>query len=106
MPLSDALERDDQYKDDPTKSSYMYFFGFKRNKFCVDMTEDTGRYARLANHRRKTQIVPQRFDWENSPRLTLFAKKRTLKRGRFRGDFQNVETPSFLQIDPNQIIAT
>ena len=53
MPLSDALERDDQYKDDPTKSSYMYFFGFKRNKFCVDMTEDTGRYARLVNHSKK-----------------------------------------------------
>ena len=76
MPLSDALERDDQYKDDPTKSSYMYFFGFKRNKFCVDMTEDTGRYARLVNHSKKDpNCAIKEVNWENSPRLTLFAKK-------------------------------
>ena len=38
------------------------------------MTEDTGRYARLANHSKKDPICATTVvDWENSSRL--FAKK-------------------------------
>ena len=32
---------------------YKYFFGFKGNNLRVDLTEDTGRYARLVNHSKK-----------------------------------------------------
>ena len=55
----------------------MYFFGFKGNNLSVDMTEDTGRSARLANHSKKDPICATTVvDWENSSRLTtLFAKK-------------------------------
>ena len=40
------------------------------------MTEDTGRYARLVNHSKKDpNCATKDANWENSPRLTLFAKK-------------------------------
>ena len=42
----------------------------------VDLTEDTGRYARPVNHSKKVpNCATKDVDWENSPRLTLFAKK-------------------------------
>jgi len=72
---SDALLREAEYQGDPTKGSYMYFFEYKGKQYCVDATDETGRYGRLINHSLKnpncaTKVVAL----EDSPRLVLIAK--------------------------------
>ena len=72
---SEALLRESEYQDDPTKGSYMYFFEFKGKQYCVDATEETGRYGRLLNHSlKKPNCATKVVALEDSPRLILIAK--------------------------------
>ena len=72
---SEAVLREAQYQGDPTKGSYMYFFEHKGKQYCVDATEETGRFGRLINHSlKKPNCATKVVAFEDSPRLILVAK--------------------------------
>jgi histone-lysine N-methyltransferase SETD8 len=63
------------YSMDITKGSYMYHFQHQGNKFCIDATEESGRYGRLLNHSRRTpNCFTKVVMLSNTPRLIFLAK--------------------------------
>ena len=72
---AEAVAREAEYKADPMKGSYMYFFEHKGKPFCVDATEESGRYGRLVNHSLKySNCSTKVFTFQDVPRLVLVAK--------------------------------
>ena len=57
------------------KGSYMYFFNYQGQKYCVDATaEIAGRFGRLINHSRLSpNCVTKVVSYNDSPRLILVA---------------------------------
>ena len=63
------------YSMDMTKGSYSYYFTFHSTKYCVDATEESGRFGRLLNHSRKhPTCVPKVVEVAGTPRLIFLAK--------------------------------
>ena len=73
---AEALAREARYKADPRKGSFMYFFEHKGKPYCVDATEESGRYGRLVNHSLKeSNCFTKVFTFQDIPRLVLVAKQ-------------------------------
>ena len=76
---ADIIEMD--YMNDASIGSYMFFFSFDGEKYCVDATEETGKLGRLINHSRKNANVAPKVvgitnpDGESLPHLMLLAKR-------------------------------
>ena len=69
------------YSMDMTKGSYSYYFPFNSKNFCLDATEESGRYGRLLNHSRKhPTCVPKVVEVAGTPRL-IFLAKHNIKAG-------------------------
>jgi len=73
-----AKEKESEYSQDITKGCYMYYFNHRDKQYCIDATEETGRYGRLLNHSCKTPncvtkvvMLPN----QDEPRLILVAKQ-------------------------------
>ena len=61
---------------DASKGCYIYYFQHKAKHYCLDATEDSGRYGRLLNHSRvKPNCITKVIEVMNSPRLILVAKQ-------------------------------
>ena len=73
---AEAEAREKEYQGDPSKGCYMYFFKHSGKHYCLDATEETGRYGRLINHgRRKANLHTKVFLFKGVPRLVLIAKE-------------------------------
>ena len=60
----EARIREQEYEKDPKIGSYMLFFTFCSQKFCIDATAESNSLGRLLNHsetRRPQQQEPQQF---------------------------------------------
>jgi len=77
MSQKEGKIREEKYSLDPTIGSYIYFFDFKGNKYCIDATQESGRYGRLLNHSCKIDNCKmKRVEYpEGTPRLILEAKR-------------------------------
>ena len=52
----------------------MYYFSWNNRQWCIDSTEDTGRYGRLINHSRKAPNCKSRlFILNDIPHLIFIA---------------------------------
>ena len=72
----EAQSREARYRADPTIGSYMYFFEHSGKQYCVDATEESGRFGRLVNHSKKNNnCFTKIFTFQNMPRLVLVAKE-------------------------------
>ena len=49
------------YSMDMTKGSYSYYFPFNSLKFCLDATEESGRFGHLLNHSHKQPTCVHRW---------------------------------------------
>ena len=73
---AEAVAREAGYKADPRKGSYMYFFEHQGKPYCVDATEESGRYGRLVNHSlKKSNCSTKVFTFADQLRLVLVAKQ-------------------------------
>nr|ALJ75659.1 SETD8 [Schmidtea mediterranea] len=71
-----ARENEAIYKQDPSKGSYMFYFRFKDNKYCVDATKESGKLGRLLNHSKlNPNCYVKVISINDSPRLAIFAKR-------------------------------
>ena len=73
-----AKEREFEYSLDITKGSYMSYFNHRNKQFCIDATEETGRYGRLINHSRKNPNCVMKvvmLHEQEVPHLILLAKQ-------------------------------
>ena len=72
-----ATLRDREYDRDPGSfGSYVYHFKHNGQRWCIDATEDTGRFGRLVNHSRRNPNCQTRVcRVGGQPRLILVAKK-------------------------------
>lgn len=74
--FKEAKEREDEYEKNPDLGSYMYFFDFKGQKWCIDATSESGRKGRLLNHSKiSNNVTTKLFAIKNEPRLILVASK-------------------------------
>ena len=70
-----AKIREEKYTMDETIGSYLFYFKENGKKYCIDATQETGRYGRLINHSCKhPNLVPKTIMVRNRPRLILVAK--------------------------------
>ena len=77
-----------KYAMDISKGSFMYFFDFKGKKFCIDATEESGRYGRLLNHSRLSpNCITKVVMVENTPRVIFVAKQHLTKGTEFVYDY-------------------
>lgn len=77
MSQKEGKIREEEYSKDPNIGSYIYFFEFKGEKYCIDATKESGRYGRLFNHSCKIDNCKmKRVEYpEGTPRLILEAKR-------------------------------
>ena len=69
------------YSMDMTKGCYSYYFPWNSKTFCLDATEESGRYGRLLNHSKKhPTCVPKVVEVAGTPRL-IFLAKHNIKAG-------------------------
>jgi histone-lysine N-methyltransferase SETD8 len=72
----EARERDLAYSHDYSLGSYLYFFKWKNQTFCVDSSVDNGRLGRLVNHSiENANLKAKVFDHKGEPRILFFAIK-------------------------------
>ena len=72
----EAVAREAAYKADPGAGSFMYFFQFKGKPYCVDATQESGRYGRLVNHSVKNSNCSTKlFMFNGETRLVFMAKE-------------------------------
>ena len=70
-----AKHKEETYSKDSSKGCFMYFFEDKGKKWCIDATDETGRYGRLINHDIiSPNLVPKVFRVHDKPRLIFLAK--------------------------------
>lgn len=70
-----AKDRETQYSLDTTKGCYMYYFTHRNKQYCIDATQETGRFGRLVNHSRKApNCIPKVFTLNDEPRVILVAR--------------------------------
>lgn len=70
-----AKERDEKYSGDTNNGCFLYFFTWGERKFCIDSTEETGKYGRLLNHSMRGNCITKRVVINGTPRLILIARK-------------------------------
>ena len=75
--IGEAKKREAIYSLDSNVGSYMFYFKDSLGRsFCVDATNESGRYGRLINHSKENQNLKATvFMIENEPRLILKASK-------------------------------
>ena len=76
---AEAVAREAEYKADPMKGSYMYFFEHKGKPYCVDATYESGRYGRLVNHSLKYSTARPRFSLSKMSRGSSWWPSMTLR---------------------------
>merc|ERR1719319_1949235 len=73
--IDSANERETEYSMDVSKGCYMYYFKHQGKQYCVDATEETGRFGRLLNHSCKhPNHITKVLMLDDSPKLYLVAK--------------------------------
>lgn len=73
--IDSANERETEYSMDVRKGCYMYYFKHQGKQYCVDATEETGRFGRLLNHSCKhPNLITKVLMVDDSPKLYLVAK--------------------------------
>lgn len=78
--IGSAKDRESMYSLDTTKGCYMYYFNHKGKQYCIDATQESGRYGRLVNHSCKTpNMVTKVVMLGDMPRLILVAKQNVPK---------------------------
>nr|CDS29097.2 histone lysine n methyltransferase setd8 [Hymenolepis microstoma] len=71
----EARAREVEYKKDPNIGSFMFFFAYGGQRYCVDATEETDKFGRLINHSRQhPNCIVKVIPIDGVPRLSLFAK--------------------------------
>jgi len=70
-----AVQRENSL--DPSQGFFMYYFEHKGKQYCIDATQESGRYGRLMNHsRRNPNCMPKVVTLDpDTPRLILVAKQ-------------------------------
>ena len=70
-----AKDRETQYSLDTTKGCYMYYFTHRNKQYCIDATQETGRFGRLVHHSCKApNCIPKVFTLNDEPRVILVAR--------------------------------
>ena len=88
LALKEAKMREADYARKGVGDSYMYFFKFKENNYCIEATKDDGRLARLVNHSAMSPNCGTKVVWfDGKPRLILYAKKDISERGEVLFDY-------------------
>jgi len=73
--IGSAKDRESMYSLDTSKGCYMYYFNHKEKQYCIDATQESGRFGRLVNHSCKTpNMVTKVVMLGDMPRLILIAK--------------------------------
>ena len=72
----EADEREKAYEDrGDVHTSYMYYFRSGERKYCIDATEDNGRFGRLINHSKtNANLTTRKLLINKVPRLFFIAK--------------------------------
>jgi len=74
--IGTAKDLETKYSMDASKGCYMYYFKHKGKQYCIDGTEESGRYGRLLNHSRVTpNCITKVVMIKDVPRLILVAKQ-------------------------------
>ena len=72
----EALAQEEKYGSDSSIGSYMFYYSYNNIKYCIDASEDDGRYGRLVNHSRRNDNCKMKlFIVDNQPQLYLVAKR-------------------------------
>jgi histone-lysine N-methyltransferase SETD8 len=70
-----AKDLEGMYSLDIYKGCYMYYFKHREKQFCINATEESGRFGRLLNHSRvRPNCVTRVFALGDTPRLIIVAK--------------------------------
>ncbi|KAI6657633.1 N-lysine methyltransferase SETD8-B-like [Oopsacas minuta] len=77
----EALYRETEYSEDVLMGCYMYYFKHKGAKYCIDATEETGKFGRLINHSRLRFNMKSRVVVEGDVIHLCFIATRNLKIG-------------------------
>ena len=76
LSYKEAEAKEAEYAKKGVSESFMYFFKFKDNGYCVDATKEDGRLGRLVSHSALNPNCGTKVEWfDGKPRLLLFAKK-------------------------------
>ena len=74
--LKTANDLEEKYSMDTSKGCYMHYFHHKTKLYCVDATEESGRYGRLLNNSRvNPNCITKVVEMKYSPRLIFVAKQ-------------------------------
>jgi len=74
--IGTAKDLETKYSLDASKGCYMYYFKHKGKQYCIDGTEESGRYGRLLNHSRVSpNCITKVVMIKEVPRLILVAKQ-------------------------------
>lgn len=74
--IGTAKDLESKYSMDASKGCYMYYFKHKGKQYCIDGTEESGRYGRLLNHSRVSpNCITKVVMIKEVPRLILVAKQ-------------------------------
>ena len=74
--IKEARERESKYEETPEVGSYMYFFQYNNQKYCVDATKETNRLGRLVNHSKtSSNVYTKIFPIKDVPHLILVASR-------------------------------
>ena len=75
LDMGTASLMESSYSMDLTKGSFMFYFHEGEQQYCIDATEESGRYGRLINHSKKNpNISPKVVMLNTTPRLIFLAK--------------------------------
>lgn len=72
----EARERDLSYTHDYSLGSYMYFFKWRDQTYCVDASKESGRLGRLVNHSIEcANMITKVYEHKGEPRILFFAQR-------------------------------
>ena len=75
MDKGTASIMENTYSMDVSKGCFMFYFLYNKKQYCLDATEESGRYGRLINHSRKNPTCyPKVVTVNGTPRLIFRAK--------------------------------
>jgi histone-lysine N-methyltransferase SETD8 len=75
MDKGTASNMENSYSLDVSKGCFMFYFLYNKKQYCLDATEESGRYGRLINHSRKRPTCyPKVVTVNGTPRLIFRAK--------------------------------
>ena len=74
--IEEAKKREVEYEKTPHVGSFMFYFDFESEKYCIDASQESSRLGRLFNHRRiDNNVLIRVVSVENIPRLILVASR-------------------------------